>query len=317
MKIFLDTNVYDYIAKNGFYKKLKDFFQENLCDIIVSLGIVFEIARISDEELRNKCFQVVWKLGTIYPKFPESYLETQEVINEFKRCRPDWIYSMPHNEKEIWGYVHNYRSIINFFKRNGFLETNESFDEYISLTERAISKGNPMDKSVRQALLKYENLEVGSEDPEIQNLFTPLPDSERFWRSKSSTIWRLALKGDPSMRDYKDWLLPHLRKTSVGKMEWESFWLRDLNSRNVPRTYVRGLTEYFQLKFRITHGNMIDSNHSLNLVGNHLFLTGDKNYFEVLQKVVRNSTLRIAKPLFVDRNNNDACDEIMKVVRTA
>lgn len=123
--------------------------------------------------------------------------------------------------------------------------------------------------------------------------------------------------GDPSMRDYKDWLLPYLRITTVGKLEWESFWLKDVIAKNIPRTYIRGLTEYFQLRFKITHGNKIDGNHSLNLIGNHLFLTGDKNFFQVLLKVSENSTTRIAKPIFIDRNNYDAYDEITKAISTA
>jgi hypothetical protein len=315
MKIYLDTNVYDYIAKNGISDKFKCFCQKNICDIVVSLGVIYEIARIPDEKLRNECFQVVWELGTIYPKFPESYLETQEIINELKRCRPNWVHPVPHEKKDILAYLENYRLKMKFFRHNHFFETNESFEEYVSLAERAIDIGNPNDKKIRQSYLKYESLEIRANDPEIQMLLTSLPDCERFWRGKSSLIWRQALKGDPSMRDYKDWLLPYLRLTTVDKMDWESFWLKDVNSRNVPRTYIRGLTEYFQLRFRITHGNMEDSNHSLYLVGNQLFLTSDKNYFDVLQKVFGNSTVKIAKPIFIDRNNTDACDEITRAIR--
>jgi hypothetical protein len=317
MKIFLDTNIYDYVAKQGNDDKLRDFFRKKYYDVEVSLDVIFEVARIPDEKIKEKCFQTIWKLGNTYPKFPESYLETHEVINEFKRCRPDWLYSTPHEKKEIMAFVNNYRLTMKSFRRNGFLKTNESFDEYVSLAERAVSMGNPNDKEIRQALLKYENLEIRSDDPEIQELLNPLSDSERFWRSTSSSVWRHALKGDPSMRDYKDYLLPYLQITTVDKMEWESFWLRDVVSKNIPRTYIRGVTEYFQLRFKITHGNKIDSNHSLNLVGNHLFLTGDKNFFQVLQQVSENSATKIAKPLFIDRNNNDAYDEITKVINAA
>ena len=317
MKIFLDTNIYDYVAKQGNDEKLRDFFQKELCDVEVSLDVIFEIARIPDEKLKEKCFHTIWKLGTTYPKFPESYVETQEVINEFKRCRPTWLYSTPRERKEILGFINNYRLTMKMFRRNRFFKPNESFDEYVSLAERAVGIGNPNDKEIRQALLKYEDLEIKSSDAEIQELLNPLSDIERYWRSVSSNVWKLALKGDPSMRDYKDWLLPYLRITTVGKLEWESFWLKDVIAKNIPRTYIRGLTEYFQLRFKITHGNKIDGNHSLNLVGNHLFLTGDKNFFQVLLKVSENSTTRIAKPIFVDRNNNDAYDEITKAISAA
>lgn len=317
MKFYLDTNVYDYIAKHGEVGKLKEFFNRGSIDIEVSLNTICEVARIPDEKIRTRCFQTIWFLGSIYLKYPESYLEAMEITSEMIRCRPNWMYSKSTDDSKIPIFLNNYRLIMKSFKRNGYLQMNKSFDEYVSLSERAIRLGNPNDKEVRHAFSKYKKLYVASNDPEIQALLSPLTEMESFWRGRSSMAWKQALLGDPSMRDYKDWLFPYLRKKAIEITEWESFWLSDLNPNNTPRTYIRGLTEYFQLKFSITHGNMADSNHSVNLIDNVLFLTCDKTFFKVLTRVYENTIFRIAQPIFIDRNRNAANDEITHAINLA
>ncbi len=96
--------------------------------------------------------------------------------------------------------------------------------------------------------------------------------------------------------------------------DWGVFWVSDVRTAAVPRTAIRGLVDYHQLAFRITHGNMNDANHALNLIGNDLFITCDTNFYNVLQKVVASVNTKLAAPAFVDRNTKNACEEIISVI---
>ncbi len=210
MKVYFDTNVYDFLAKSSGGSELRLYLKRNGVYVEMSMDVLHEVARIKDETVKSRSFETIRMIASSYSRFPEGYLEAQEVIRELQRCRPEWVRTHP-DLKTVNRFLGNHRLILSAFRRTGTLEANESLSEYVSLVERAINRGNPQVKKVRAALLKSVGHEVQTDNPRLQKCLEPLPNPERHWRLKASTSWRRALNGEPSMRDWRDWTVPYFK----------------------------------------------------------------------------------------------------------
>jgi len=313
MLLYFDTNVYNYIERLDQSRQLRRLLRTTSHAVMVSMDVVLESARIQDTAQRKARLEVIRMMASNFPRRPKSYLESQELIQEIRRCRPGWFIARP-NVKEINYYLRNYKFIMTAFLKSGSLELTEGFHEYVSQAERAIQLSKPYQKIIRASMVAGADVEFGADDPKWHGLIEHLPNIERHWRLQSNLIWYKALSGDPSMRDYHDWVAPHLDLAKISPEDWNLFWLRDVRAISLPRTRVRCLAEYHQSSVSVSHGNSIDINHATYLLDCDTFFTCDRQFHNVLTRVKGDINMQVAKPVLINSSERSAIDQFKEAL---
>lgn len=307
MILYFDTNIYDIVVERSEESALFRFLHANRLTIAVSSDILAETLRIGDDGEKRKRLYAISLLGRKYLHPPFDYLQTQELLMEARRCYPQWLVERPRltdvdrflrGQKRIWSTLH----------RTGTI--NLDLSQYTTFAERAIAIRNPEQKERRRLERDSTSVEVLPADPATQYLVEDQANSERFWRLGAMIVFWKALHGDPSMRDYRDWLLPFVHMNRISKTDWQFFWLRDVSAGAVPRNRIQGLADYYQTTFPITHGNAIDTNHATHLLDCDVFVTADEKFHGVLGKVVADIGGKIAVPFWLDRNATSVVDAL-------
>jgi hypothetical protein len=313
MLLYFDTNVYHYLAQVGQARDLRDLLRVKHHAVSISRDNVMESARIKDPDRLATRFKTIKTVASSFPKFPESYVESRELLQEFRRKRPSWLLTDP-DLKEVKYFLRNYRLLMTTTLKQGALGLNESFQEYVCQVERAIDVSKPYDKTVHEAVLNASNVEFGAANPKWHHLIEHLSNTERYWRIRSTTIWHQALTGDPSMRDYNDWVSPYVDIRKIDTSDWNMFWLRDVVAAAVPTSWVRCLTEYHQMAVSVSHGNKIDVNHALRLIDCDAFFTCDQQFYRVIRTVASEVGVKVAIPFLIDASQDNAVEQFKSIL---
>jgi hypothetical protein len=108
---------------------------------------------------------------------------------------------------------------------------------------------------------------------------------DAYWRTGSAWTWFAALHGDPFLSDSGDFLRPHLTVNKIEFGPWLEFWVREADRERLRRDRLAAFTDYYQTHHSITTGNAVDIAHSGYLWDVGLFLTQDKDFFQILSRL--------------------------------
>jgi hypothetical protein len=70
---------------------------------------------------------------------------------------------------------------------------------------------------------------------------------------------------------------------------------------------------YYQLEHKFTHGNAADQIHASSWLTNDLFITADRDFFEVLSAAATRYSTRRA-PVFVDRGKESFASQFEEIL---
>jgi hypothetical protein len=153
-------------------------------------------------------------------------------------------------------------------------------------------------------------------DQALKDQFDGLSDAEKYWRISSRGIWWRALLGEPYMRDYNDWLTPHMRGLpSAG--DWMSFWLFEAPVTRLPRDFVIGACAYYQERDRIEAGNAGDMLLAVRLLDADALVTADRRFHRILQVITTHHGPFRGEALLVDQQTSDFRGHVKDVIREA
>jgi hypothetical protein len=87
-RILLDTNIWNYLADYGSVLDLKRSARVGAKKIIVAPSTVYEALRVNNSEIRARRAKFI--TDTAWTRLmPEAYSESQELLREIKRIRPE------------------------------------------------------------------------------------------------------------------------------------------------------------------------------------------------------------------------------------
>src|SRR5947208_1853907 len=94
MRVLLDTNVWRYISDADGTASLLAQTRKSGVRILVAPSVAYESLRIPNDETRRRVMEVLthkaWRR-----LMPEAYSECQELLQEIRRRRPEWLRNEP------------------------------------------------------------------------------------------------------------------------------------------------------------------------------------------------------------------------------
>jgi hypothetical protein len=316
MKLYFDTNVYDYIAKCGNAAETRDKLDEQGCSVEASALNLIEIWRIPNWQARTEHVRTVTAIAREYEQLPRSYAEAREVLAELRRIRPAWVRRFASRDEK-----RRIRMLLNGHRehwREARLSPGsggERIDNYIKIA----NTGDPdAQKQLRRVMLPYLNpvhgLQMYSSDPNYQAITKGYGPAEFFWRNAALVTWQAAILAKlPAVRDLRDWAGPYLSEAAFRGQDQLEFWYVEADASRLPITRMKGLVGYYQLQRRVTPGNAHDIEHSAYALAADVFLTADESFDKTLTAACSHHG-NTARLCFVDKKFGNPADSIFSAL---
>lgn len=152
MRIILDTNIWRYLLDADALKPLHQLSRQRKLTVMLPPATAFEMARTVDSALRVRMITAI--LNPEWQRMmPEAYTESLEIVNEIRRCRPQWM--LPTADK------HRFQPLFRDWKaKNGFWRRLKEQPEVFSdVLKSAVEAVHPA--AVRQAYGRREDFMAG------------------------------------------------------------------------------------------------------------------------------------------------------------
>ncbi|WP_201640924.1 hypothetical protein [Paraburkholderia metrosideri] len=281
MRVFLDTNIWSYIADHQAADDLASTARASGVDVIVSPAIVDEVRQIPDAVARRRVLRVVtrsdWKR-----LMPEIYSECMELKAEICRLRPEWVILNP-KMGEVNRLRYDWvRRLGGFWDRAHRGLEPETTDESVrGEREAQLAKNESYAIRKRVATVKKPmgntHLQLVAGMPSEH---TPGWDGEHvdYWRTPSLNFFRLELEVYAS--PVREWLDNEIDVWAMlsSRASMNQLWLHELDAASVPRQWLRGAFEFLQAWHKVTDGTPGDSRLATHLVEADRIISADKNF---------------------------------------
>lgn len=301
MRLYFDSNIFARIAERSETDAVRKWLLEGKHRLVASDVNRDEAYRIPDDAERIRRFKTIAALATERTQ-PGAFLDSREVRNEIRRTHADWMRSNV-SQSSISHFLNGDRVFWRLVRREP--ESVPRHPVYDSQLTEGAGRVMQFQKSMRARRRNLGRDSLG---------FTNPVELTAQWRLECAEVWWAAVvESEPLMRDYKDYLGPFLRLTSIGRDEWIQFWLSEVDGFAVPRNKLISLANYFQLRHRPSSGNASDARHAVHMLGCDIFATADRNFFGVLKDLVPLFDT-VARPVLLDPRSN-LLDELSQNVR--
>ncbi|GAP12726.1 hypothetical protein LARV_00462 [Longilinea arvoryzae] len=321
MKLYFDTNVYDFIHEKQEAQSVREYLATKGYEVLASDINIYEIWAIPDRDLCTSQLSVLTSVANNYDSKPQSWRQANEVLSEVMKLRPYWIEKSPKVNLVLQEKMFLKSHLENWTRaKEPFIPPASQYAIYKRDYEKGIAKEAESQRALRQFILKYGNdLRINlvkQKDTDRHCLLSEdLPfGPENFWRFGCWKIFYDAIvKRIPESRDYADWLLPYIKDKSFTSPSYSVFWMENVRAEKVQKNRISSLVDFYQVKHKIGHGNFGDQMHACYLLDVDIFVTADKPYYKVLLDL-DNHFPKHAKPILLDRSNSSALDELKKFI---
>lgn len=312
MRLYFDTNLYHYICQTGEANAIRGHLRQLGHVVMASeFNLLEAYANPNRRNIPDELKAIV-TVATEYTEKPQAWLHTREVLSEIRRCRPHWIRPIPFTRKAK-DFLKAHHSKWEEAKKLR-MPPHFAVSAYRNDAEPGMSATKQFQMELRSSVLKggpawsLGQIERGGFQS-VANLH--LDDPENYWRIDCLLSWFNAIElRTQSSRDYADYLCPYIKEHAFSDRSYLSFWTEDVQKENVILNRIQGLVSYYQLSFKITHGNAYDQLHAGYLLDVDKMLTADRAFFGVLSKLVANHHLGGAQPILVDRQADSFLEQL-------
>ena len=315
LRVYLDTNVYRHITQCDEAKAVRDTLQRLGAIAVASSSNLVETYAISNHRERDGEIRTLTRVASAFERYPQTWHQAMEVRGAVLRHHRDWLRPL--------SFTGRARDFLTAHRirwdaaRRGELPDPHSYAQFRRDFEDGVASRAEGQKSRRKERLSAMSSEVAIIDARsgVRSSFPiDLSDPETYWRAECLLAWSHALNDqNPSTRDYADWLRPFLRNGAFSSHEYPQFWLQEISSTDCPKNRLSGLVSFYQLDFKITHGNAADAQHACHALDADIFLTADRAFFDSLAKTARHYS-RFARICFVERGSLSVLPFIQKAL---
>lgn len=315
MRLFLDTNVWSYVADNFAAGDLARAARRSKVEIFVSPAVVDEVMALPNEAARKRLLALVtdpqWKR-----LMPEIFSESVEVKQEILRLRPAWKVESPklaevHRLRYDWvrrrdGFWHRARESV------APQETDESLR-----VDREFALAKEESYQIRQRMVDAR----APGNTHLQHV-DALPDADtRGWLGDPVQYWRL-----PSLYFFQKELFMYASavrewidaEVDVAAMMSDAasmnrLWLHEMDPVKVPRQWLRGAFEFLQAWHKVTDGTPGDSRLATHLTEVDQFVSADKNFVRFAERCRDEAPFRLAQARRISAGR-DGVDQLLALV---
>lgn len=307
--IYFDTNLYSMMADRGDAADVGRWLAEQQLQLRASHQTLFEVLAISDPDRRATELAIMKALARPIENQPLAYRQAAEVRQAIRRRYPEWLRQSP-NLVSIKRFLRAHKANWHRALQPGALP-DHARQSYRDVSLVGIKGAQAAQKHWRKAAREAEPT-LATIDGERWRL-----DSlERGWRADCAMSWSAALYDRrEESRDYADYLLPYLRAPLPPSADFARLWMEDMPASEMPLNRLTGLAGYIQLERKPGQGNAGDVLHAAFLCDVDLFVTGDRDFVFVLDKLAA-LTPGAAPIFFVDRGNASTVAAIEQLLVT-
>jgi hypothetical protein len=314
VRVLLDTNLWSRVGDEGSGRDLERLIEASAIEIVLPPSTLIEVVQLPVEEPRQRIIQVMAS-GRRRRLASEAEMEAREVVEEIRRHHPAWLRRFPDTgkvatlhgfwTKKIW--------------REALIDASR-LHEY----QRGQSPTRDLLVGVQRAMRTEVIRTEFDPRPLTAVMATPNPmateDYLMGWDGSPAEAWRVAARDvlwhavriagrAPVTKEdttYADWLGAYVDLVALRRDAhvFTSFWLHEVDVRQVPRQWLRWAVNTAQSMFKVTGGNPADEQHSSYLVDCDLFLTADSRYVEVLKVVREDAPFQMADAVKVGGPSN-------------
>jgi len=285
-------------------QEVRKVSQKNGKRILVAPSTVYETLRMTDSDLRNKVISFMADKAWIR-LMPEAFSECEELKNEIRRVRPDWLRGKP-------DLVMYKRLRFDWRRSNGgFWSRVLAMPEAELAALNALGDAETLDQARRASVRSREHAltlsqkegsvrlnKVRGRDPD------ELPgcgdDDIDFWRLTARSVFKklfeeYVLRG--FRHGYLDWLEGEVDIASVlaDPVSFNRFWLYDSELEALPRFWLRGAFDFLQVWHKVNDGTPCDSQLGTYLPEADIVVSADKNFVKFVTRCSDEGPIRVAK----------------------
>jgi hypothetical protein len=311
MNIYFDTTIYDFIVRKQEEIAVRQFLDHNGLRVRVSSDNIYEMLATPKPDHQLAQIAAVVIIADHYEDRPASWQHAEEVRAEIARCQPGWLRYAPSKKllRKAERFLVEHRNLWHKIKSLQLPSPGA-----VTIYERDARTG-------REHVMNFQNQMkefVRSKEARFTsyNGTTPIAQhrkltAEEFWRDDCMHVWFNALvKKERASRDYADWLSPYLKDEAFLRDSYFTFWLEDVDPARVPKNHVVALTSYYQMHYKLSFGNAGDQIHATHLLDVDLFITADKRFHWILDKIVTNHYPEKQRPILISREESSAVEAL-------
>ncbi|MGY0489432.1 hypothetical protein [Streptomyces sp. WG-D5] len=294
----LDNNIWSYLGDEQAADRFKTLIRSLGHRVVTAPGVLLEVLQHPRTDKREAIVRAIMT-GTDERLRSEADLEAAEVIAEVRCLHPEWIRSVPDTGREATWRTYWTKT----FWRQA-VDLHELFREIAPArsaartTQFLVDAQKEQQKVWRDGGFDLSDLSRITTSPSEQTPAGPQfgwepGDKIAAWRFQTQEVyWHYFAVGRRSALTHEDttgadWVGARvdLGAMCASRETFNRFWLYEVESENMPRNWLRWAAETVQTDMKITGGNPRDVQHASHLPDCDVFLTADKNFLRVLDRI--------------------------------
>lgn len=318
-RVMLDSNLWRYVADANAGHVLEQRATNAGVEIAVVPMLVAEARGLKDDATRRAILGLLAR-ETWTRLMPEAFLESQEIKDVIRRHRPQWMITLPDlSEQQVLEFDWQ-RSLGGFWSRAASdtppLETDESQrgdrEHALARVESQLIRKQVVAR--KETLPPEFNLRSACGVPP-ESVPGLTRDPVEYWRVPS--LYHLKAELGVYASPYREWLDAEINVATISESpeSLARLWYYEVESRELPRQWIRGCFEFLQAHHRATSGNPVDSALGSHLVDVDAVLSADRNFVRFANTCCRDATFQMAQAQLVS-GGTDAVQDLLRVLET-
>jgi hypothetical protein len=306
-RILLDTNVWRYLVDSDGLEAVYRAAKGADGAILACPAVLYEMLRCGDLSLRQRLVKAICRSRWIR-MMPEAYEESMELLQETRRLRPLWLITSPNlrefnqlhadwrGERGVW-----WRARRDAAEAGSWLEEVEG-----DLVSRARGGTVKLREEMR-GQTPFERME-------LERWTATFPQQPAGWDGKPVETWRAMtlqyfastlLTRDGAYAPVREWLQPWLDVRAIrGDLaSLTRLILHDTDARRMPRNWLRWAVATLQATRATSPGSAVDNQIGSYLVDADVFVTADKVFAAIVQRLRTEAPVPIARARLVTSAN--------------
>jgi hypothetical protein len=304
LRVLVDTNVWRYVIDLQSLETINRAARDGRGQIVACPAVLYEMLRLEDDALRRRLVKAICRTRWVR-SMPEAFEESADLQAEITRLRPEWILAKPD--------LPTFNSLYNDWHGSRGVWWRARVDPARAAAVLSASEGDRLVRSRKEA--KDLRAQIGQitnfEKVPLDRWTTIFPLNPGGWDGDPVETWRAS-----TMRYHIDAVLRPGSSQSPAAREWLEPWIdlskmkRDLpsvtrlflyetDSSRMPRSWLRWALQTLQATRKTSPGTPVDNQIGSYLVEADTFVTADKVFAAIVQRVADEAVVPVASPVLV------------------
>ncbi|WP_143626310.1 hypothetical protein [Streptomyces viridosporus] len=326
----LDNNIWSYLGDERAGDQFKTVAHSLGHRVVTAPSVLLEVLQHPRSDMRAAIIEAI-TTATDERLRSEADREGAEVVSEVRRLHPEWMRAVPDTGREAtWRTYWTKRIWREAAEHHEQLRDTEQARRTAHTARFLVDNQKEQRERWREADFDLRDLSritlSPSEETTTEQRAGWAP-GERIaaWRPYNQEVyWRAFATGRRAVlthedTTYADWVGARvdLRAMCASREAFNQFWLYEVEAAHMPRNWLRWAADTVQADMKVTDGNPVDVQHASYLPDCEVFLTADKNFLRVLDRIAEQAPVPVGRPRRVAPAAHDGIVEALEATLRA